>query len=269
LAAVRGSRIDQHQRNPADPEDVSTIYGRLLWRVRQAKLTHGIRAVLWHQGENDQGADGPTGRFGWETYREYFVAMAAGWSRDYPNVQHTYVFQIWPKACAMGIDGSDDMLREVQRTLPRAFSRLSTMSTLGIVPPGGCHFPPAGWAEFARLVCPHIERDLYGKVPASSITPPDLVRAHCDGARPDRVVLEFDQPVVWDPALVAHFHLDGASSKVLSGTASDHTLTLELDAPSTARTITYLESRRWRQDQLLRGRNGIAALTFCKVPIEQ
>ena len=69
---------DQHQRHAADPEDVHTIYGRLLWRVRQAKLTHGIRAVLWHQGENDQGADGPSGLHGWQTYRDHFVEMAAG-----------------------------------------------------------------------------------------------------------------------------------------------------------------------------------------------
>ena len=51
--AQGGTRIDQHQRNEADPTDVSTIYGRLLWRLQQAKLTHGVRAVLWHQGEND------------------------------------------------------------------------------------------------------------------------------------------------------------------------------------------------------------------------
>ena len=106
--AVGGTRIDQHQRNAADPTDVTTIYGRLLWRVQQAKLTHGIRGVLWHQGENDQGADGPTGGYGWETYRQYFVDLAAGWKQDYPNIQHYYVFQIWPKACAMGINGSDN-----------------------------------------------------------------------------------------------------------------------------------------------------------------
>ncbi|MDA1017824.1 MAG: DUF2341 domain-containing protein, partial [Planctomycetota bacterium] len=45
--AVGGTRIDQHQRNNADPTDVSTIYGRQLWRVQQARLTHGIRAVIW------------------------------------------------------------------------------------------------------------------------------------------------------------------------------------------------------------------------------
>ena len=76
--AVGGTRIDQHQRNEDDPTDLSTIYGRLLWRVRQAKLTHGIRAVLWHQGENDQGAAGPDGGYGWETYQRYFIDMSAG-----------------------------------------------------------------------------------------------------------------------------------------------------------------------------------------------
>ena len=50
-AAVGGTRIDQHQRSAADPTDLSTIYGRMLWRVRQARLTHGIRGILWHQGD--------------------------------------------------------------------------------------------------------------------------------------------------------------------------------------------------------------------------
>lgn len=57
--AVGGTRIDQHQRNEADPTDAATIYGRLLARVRGARLTHEVDAIFWHQGENDQGADGP------------------------------------------------------------------------------------------------------------------------------------------------------------------------------------------------------------------
>ena len=60
--AVGGTRIDQHQRNETNPTDLNTIYGRMFWRVQQARLTHGIRGVLWHQGESDQGADGPDGR---------------------------------------------------------------------------------------------------------------------------------------------------------------------------------------------------------------
>ena len=266
--AVGGTRIDQHQRNMADPEDPTTIYGRLLWRVRQAKLTHGVRAVIWHQGENDQGADGPTGGYGYETYRQFFIDLAAAWKTDFPNVKHYYVFQIWPKSCAMGINGSDNRLREVQRNLPTAFSNLSVMSTLGIDPPGGCHFPAAGYAEFARLICPLVERDFYGKVPTTSITPPNLKRVFFSGEKKDELVLEFDQPVKWDVALAGQFYLDGQKGKVASGSVTRSVLTLKLGGRSDAKTITYLDSAAWSQKALLVGANGIAALTFCEVPIQ-
>ncbi|MBL8762085.1 MAG: hypothetical protein JNL50_12365, partial [Phycisphaerae bacterium] len=42
---------------------------------------------------------------------------------------------------------------------------------------------------------------------------------------------------------------------------------LKLKAPSTARHITYLKEAKWSQDLLLVGENGIAALTFCEVPV--
>lgn len=267
-AAVGGTRIDQHQRNAADPTDLATIYGRMLWRVQQAKLTHGIRGILWHQGENDQGADGPTGGYGWETYQPLFVEMAAGWKQDFPNVQHYHIFQIWPNSCSMGgRDGSGDRLREKQRTLPELFSNLSIMSTLGVRPPGGCHFPLVGWSEFARLIQPVIERDHYGKVPAASITPPNLRRASYLAGIGDTIALEFDQPVVWADALAGQFYLDDEKDKVASGSVAGNVLTLKLKEPSAATKVTYLKEIAWSQDTLLDGANGIAALTFCDVPI--
>ena len=267
-AAAGGTRIDQHQRNASNPADLTTLYGKMLWRVQQAKLTHGIRGILWHQGENDQGADGPTGGYGWETYHPLFVEMAAGWKQDFPNVQHYYVFQIWPNSCAMGgREGSGDRLREKQRTLPQLFSHMSIVSTLGIRPPGGCHFPLAGWAEFARLVQPLIERDHYGKIPATCVTPPNLRRASYADVGNDTITLEFDQPVVWADALAGQFYLDGEKGRVTSGSVATNVLTLKLRAASAARTITYLKESAWSQDTLLNGANGLAALTFCEVPI--
>ena len=269
-AAVGGTRIDQHQRSATNPTDLSTIYGRMLWRVQQAKLTHGIRGILWHQGENDQGADGPTGGFGWETYHQFFIEMSAGWKRDFPNVQHYYVFQIWPNSCAMGgREGSGDMLREKQRTLPDLFSNMSILSTLGVQPPGGCHFPLVGWAEFARMIQPVIERDQYGKVPAAPVTAPNLRHASFVGSARDTIAFEFDQPVVWTDALAGQFYLDGEKDKVASGSVAGNVLTLKLKAPSAATKVTYLKEIAWSQDKLLKGANGIAALTFCNVPIHE
>jgi hypothetical protein len=267
-AAVGGTRIDQHQRNPANPTDLTTLYGRMLWRVQHAKLTHGIRGILWHQGENDQGADGPTGGYGWETYQQLFVEMSAGWKQDFPNVKHYYIFQIWPNSCSMGgRNGSGDRLREKQRTLPQLYSNMSIMSTLGIRPPGPCHFPLTGWAEFARLIQPLIERDNYGKTPAASITPPNLRRAYFIGPVKDTIALEFDQPVVWTDMLAGQFYLDGEQGKVVAGSVSGNVLTLQLREASAATKITYLKEIAWNQDVLLLGANGLAALTFCEVPI--
>jgi hypothetical protein len=265
--AVGGTRIDQHQRNNADPTDVSTIYGRQLWRVQQAKLTHGILAVIWHQGENDQGADGPTGGYGYETYRQFFVDLAASWKEDYPNIQHYYAFQIWPKSCAMGINGSDNRLREVQRTLPRLFSNLSVISTLGVKPPGGCHFPAAGYAEFARFLHPMMQYHLYHRH-VDSFNPPNLKRAFFTSAQRDELVLEFDYYIKWSDTLVSQFHLDGEAKQVVAGLANANRITLKLKGPTKSKTVTYLDSANWNPDNLLYGDNGLAAFTFCDVPIE-
>ena len=276
-AAAGGTRIDQHQVNPANRRDTSganawanpyKLYGTMLTRVEGAKLTHGIRGIIWHQGENDQGSAGPTGGYGWETYHELFKEMSAAWKQDFPNVKNYYVFQIWPNSCSMGGNkGSGDMLREKQRTLPYLFSNMSILSTLGVKPPGGCHYPLEGWAEFARMVQPIIERDHYGFKPTKPITAPNLRKATY--ATKDTISLEFDQPVVWSENLVGQFYLDDEKDKVASGSVKGNVLTLTLKEASSAKLITYLKETSWSQDNLLMGANGIAALTFCKVPIEK
>ena len=271
--AVGGTRVDQHQRDPENPLAMSTIYGRLLWRVTEARLTHGIRGIFWHQGENDQGADGPTGGFGYETYRPLFLDLAAAWKQDYPNLQHYYVFQIWPKSCSMGFNGSDNRLREVQRNLPTAFSRMSIMSTVGIKPPGGCHYPQAGYLEFAKLIAPLVERDNYGKVFTSSITPPNLVKWQFANPARDEILIEFDQPVQWDDQLFNQFSLDDKSVPFISGESLSETkiskqVKLKLKGPSKGQKLTYLDSAAWNPNQLLYGANRIAVLTFCDVPLE-
>ena len=273
--SVGGTRIDQHLRNPEEPEDVETIYGRLLWRLNRAKLTHGIRGVVWHQGENDQAANGPTGRFAWETYQQDFIDMSAAWKEDFPNIQNYYIFQIWPAACGTIVDGSDNRLREKQRTLPYLYSNMGIMSTLGIRPGSSCHYVAAGYAEFARLMCPLIKRDNYGKVFEEVITPADLLRAYYTSAGKDEIALEFDLDMTWedraedpDSTLAEHFYLDGQSGQVASGKASGNVITLKLTGPSSARQITYLDGVRWNaQRPFLKGKNGIAALTFCEVTI--
>lgn len=265
--AVGGTRIDQHGRNHENPTDETTIYGRLLWRVREARLTHGIRGIFWHQGENDQGSDGPTGGYGYETYRDLFVAMAGNWKNDFPNVRHYYLFQIWPRACAMGRDGSDDKLREVLRQLPTEFSNMSIMSTLGINPQGPCHFPPEGYVEIAETMLPLVQQYNYGKKTGMPVTPPNLVSASYTIEKKDEIALVFDQPMAWLDDSVKELYLDGQRDKIASGKCEGNTITLTLTEPSAAKTINYIDGGLWMQERVIRGKSGMAALTFCDVPI--
>jgi hypothetical protein len=262
-----GTRIDQHQRNDENPTDLDTIYGRMLWRVKEARLTHGIRAIIWHQGENDQGAAGPDGGYGWETYQRYFVEMSADWKQDFPNVSRYYIFQIWPSACAMGRDGNGDLLREKQRTLPRLYSNMEILSTLGIRPGGPCHYPLKGWSVFAKRIQHLIERDFYGLKVDGPITAPNLIRACYADAAKRSIALEFDQPVVWNDSLATQFYLDDAEGHVVGGEATGNVLILTLKEPTAFERITYLKEKSWKQDNILIGENGMAALTFCNVPV--
>jgi hypothetical protein len=194
--------------------------------------------------------------------------MASGWKRDFPNVQNYYVFQIWPNACSMGgSEGSGDRLREKQRTLPYLFSDMSILSTLGVKPPGGCHYPFEGWAELANMVRPIIERDHYGVKPTQILTAPNLKRAAFANKTKDTITLEFDQPVIWLDLLANQFYLEGEPDHVVSGSTKGNVLTLKLKSASNAKNITYLKEVNWKQETLLIGENGLAALTFCEVPL--
>jgi hypothetical protein len=194
--------------------------------------------------------------------------MSAAWKEDLPNVKRYYIYQIWPDACAMGGDhGSGDRLREAQRTLPLLYSNMSILSTHGIRPPGGCHFPLEGWSELARTLQPLIERDFYAKKPAESITPPALRSVRYTTSAQDEIAVEFDQPVVWHDGLSREFYLDDKAGEVASGSSSVNVIMLKLKGTQTASKITYLKERDWKQDRLILGTNGLAALTFCDVGI--
>ncbi len=279
--AYGGTPIWQHQVNPKNRFDSSgafyrnpyKIYGSLLTRVAAAHLTHGIRSIFWHQGENDQGSGAPTGDYNWKSYQQYFVEMAAAWKRDYPNVCNYYAWQIWPSACSMGGTPAGDHLLDEQRTLPRLFSNLRLMSSLGIASPssgrGLCHYDEAGYAQLAELISPLVEQDHYGLVAPGAQSAPNVERVRFASAARDELILEFGQPMAWREDSGKYFRLDGAPAAIVSGAAVGDALHLKLKGRSEAKTVDYLAGKDWdgTPQGLVEGANGIAALTFCEVVI--
>ena len=271
--AVGGTRIDQHQANPTNHFDTSAtyqIYGTLLNRVAGAKLTHGIRGIFWHQGENNSGAAAPTGDWDYKSYQQYFVDLSAAWKQDYPNIQRYIIFQVWPNPCSMGGKESSDMLREVQRTLPRMYSHMSLLSTLGLPGYLGCHYSAAGYQAIADETAPLVARDHYGATPVAAVTAPTLLRAYFTSPGKNQIALEFDQNMAWNSASTANFYLDRVGGKVTAGSATGKVVKLTLNASSSNQTLDYVVDQYWggSSGDLLTGTNALYALTFYAVPIE-
>ena len=274
--AVGGTRIDQHRPNPVnhsllgpklDGNIYPNIYANFYNRVVAAKLTHGIRAVLWHQGEQDQGSGGIDGDYDYKFYQQYFVDISAAWKDDFPNILNYYVFQIWPAAC--GDNTRNDQLRDVQRSLSSLYSNMRLMSTLGIIPGSSCHYELEGYQKFSDLIGPLVEQGSYGINPNSILSAANLKKAYFTSPTHNQIALEFDQDIAWNPGATSFHHLSDGKT-VLAGSASGKTITLQLNSASTAKTITYLKGELWQQQQanLIYGTNGIAALTFADVEIE-
>jgi hypothetical protein len=266
--AVGGTRIDQHMPDHVKAANKERpIYGNLKQRVVAAKLTHGIRGVLWHQGEADQGSDGPDNCYGCEMYENYWIELTAAWKQDYPNIRNYYLFQIWPNACSQGGTRNSDKLRDVQRQLSRLYSSLSVVPTLDIPSGASCHFKTDDYEKMGLAMAPLLERDIHGIVFPQPISAADLKKASYTTAKNDEITLEFDQAVTWYDALASQFYLDGEPVKVASGSVTGNLLKLKLIAPATAKTITYITDKKWDSKTLLYGKNGLAALTFCEVPL--
>jgi hypothetical protein len=274
--AVGGTRIDVHRPNPTNHAlPLGTGYGEssyanLYNRVVGAKLTHGIRGLFWHQGEQSQGSGGIDPDYDYKYYQQYFVDISAAWKADFPNLGNYYLFQIWPAAC--GDTSRNDQLREVQRTLPRLYSNMKIMSTHGIVPGSGCHYVPEGYQVFSDLIGPLVEQDVYGDMPTAKLTAPNLQQAYFTTSAKTEIALVFDQNVAWNPGAPTMLFLANAagttSGSVSSGSTTGNTIKLQVSGATSATAITYLKGLvSWLQPNILYGTNGIAVLTFADVPI--
>jgi hypothetical protein len=271
--AVGGTRIDQHQPNPADHTVGAyyyDYYADLLNQVIGAKLTHGIRGIVWHQGENNSGAAAPTGGYDYKSYQQYFVNMSAAWKQDFPNFQRYLIFQVMPSPCSMGPVG--DQLREVQRTLPLLFSKMDILNTLGVAGYEGCHFSQIGYENVADRALAVMKQRYYGDTPAAATTPPNLQQAYFTSAARTAINLVFDQPMSWSSFSKPNFYLDEDAGRITSGSAAGNTVTLQLSSPAAATaTLDYLKDTVWSAyesaSSLLMGANAIPALTFADVPI--
>lgn len=121
---------------------------------------------------------------------------------------------------------------------------------------------------FADRVQRLIERDFYGAKFDEPITAANLIGAQFSDDKCTAIHLEFDQPVVWVSQLVNQFYLDDEKGKIASGSVQGNVLTLKLNEPNSFSRIGYLKESSWNPNNLLRGTNRIAVMTFCNVSLD-
>ncbi|MCX6875991.1 MAG: hypothetical protein NTW21_19610 [Verrucomicrobia bacterium] len=125
--------------------------------------------------------------------------------------------------------------------------------------------------QIGHLITPLVEQDNYGLVPQQAITAPNLRHAWFISADKREIALDFGQAMEWKDECKAMIYLDGIAAPITSGKADGNTNTLQLAAPCAAKAISYLSGKDWngQSGSLIRGANGIAALTWANVPLDQ
>ncbi|TAH38094.1 MAG: hypothetical protein EYC70_05585 [Planctomycetota bacterium] len=253
--AVSGTPITYHLRNDADPMNVNTNYGRLLYRAAQAGVQGAAKAILWYQGESDGDR--------YEAYSINFADLYADWLSDYSAVEKVYVFQIHN-----GCGAPSQRLRELQRRFDDLYPRVDVLSTTEAPEHDGCHYRYSGYRELGDRAALVLGRDFYASPVTKNIDAPNIDYAYYSTPQQDEITLVFRDPddtLIWEPGAEARFTLRPVGS-VLGGVVSGNSIVLDLGGPATATSISY-DYPAGEAAGIVNGR-GIGALTFYRARIQ-
>ncbi|CCH02546.1 Collagen alpha-1(VII) chain Long-chain collagen [Fibrella aestuarina BUZ 2] len=265
------SMNEQAIRTATNPTDLTTGYGRLLYRLQKAGVANAVTAWVYRQGETEGYGESTDWLGGFGRYYQQLKT-------DVPSVKQFYVYQIDIIDPAVG---AAPFVRESQRTLPRTYPDIQVVASVGTEGFDGLHYSDAGYDQNAMEVARLIGRDFYNDPDQDNIDAPNLRQAYYSTAARDEITLQFNpgQRMNWTDGhgslkLTQFLYLDGQAGSVQSGRAEDNRIILKLNGPSGASKLTYLPATYTNQqpDYPYRGpyltnKRGLRALSFLDVPI--
>lgn len=227
-------------------------------RAQACGIRNSVKAVFWHQGEADGG-------LGFMQYPASWQTMTDNWRADYPALQGIYLFQV--QLAAMN-------LREVFRNLPHLYPDNHVVALYGTPGFDGVHYADTGYRHFGKLLYPLLARDFYGSTDTIGITAADVKRAFFADEARTRLLLQFDQPLIWPAGNIrTRFQLPGFGGNVDSGSACMVAglpcIRLALSAACSSSEISYLQEGSYgtEMDPFLKNSRGVAALSFAHFPV--
>ncbi|MGL5112323.1 MAG: LamG-like jellyroll fold domain-containing protein [Flavobacterium sp.] len=274
------STIEQNLPNIINRLDLSSVYGRTLYRVQKSGLQNHIKAVFWHQGEKNA-----NGTF--INYPANFETMYTNWKMDYPSLSKVYVFQTDLNGCYGTASVNQAKMREWQRTLPLTHADITVFPMAGTPGRGSgdandsafCHYGLQGYITLGQRVALVLEKDLYNLPSSENQLAPNIVRAYYGKSDNTQIKLEFNndnliaQSNVGSYNLKDYLYLDGIYGNITSLSIEGNTVILDLASASSAQKISYLPNSLYNDNSsvyagpYLTNTKSIGALTFNDFPI--
>jgi len=239
-------------------------YGRLLSRLKRAKLADKARAILWYQGEEDVIVTTPT------NYKWYFNDVYEDWVSDYSSVEQIYLTEI--RTGCQSLPHEAVLIQDAIRQLADELPQTSIVSAKGLRQDDICHFKyEGGYKELGRRFYRLIERDIYGNTAATAVESPNISTAAFTA--PDEITLTMRaaDKLIWEADSENDFVLEGDSmTTIISGYTIDNTIVLQLSGDSNSATgITYLDkSGEGITSPFVTNSEGYGMISFFDFPIE-
>ncbi|MBO0933754.1 sialate O-acetylesterase [Fibrella aquatilis] len=277
--AEGGASANQlNDRNANSPTDLTTFYGRMLYRTRWAGYQGQVKAIFFKQGEAEAGSSALG-------YQSSFDRLYQNLRKDYGTAPRMYVSQI--NIMARGQDNAGE-LRDFQRRLKQIYpSGLENIATVGTQGYDGIHYSLEGNAQIAREQARQVLRDLYGQADTIQVNSPN-VRKVIQNSQHDTLTLVFEpeMQLVWTADSVQDhgngryarlladvFYPDNQTGRISTGRAVGNRVQLVLRQPGPVQTLTYLPpffsdaKNGFYDGPVLKNTRGMRAFSFDKVAV--
>lgn len=251
------------QRDDANPENLDTTYGRLLWRVRRAGVEDAVRAVLWYQGESDADVNAP------DAYAAMWDAIRSDWRVDFNRPDRIIVMQI-RQGCGKDRDNVN-RIQERQRRFADIYPEVRVMSTAWLDGQADlCHFGLAdGQDRLSMALADLLSVELFGGRADAPVLPPNPARAWLSAGDRSTVTVRMRDAAEGlrvDPGVHANFGFDIPGAAV-SADAEGDKLQIGLPAGLTPGKLFYF-GHEGGGPWITGERSGLGMLTFRGLPIE-
>ena len=250
-ASTSGSNIKTlSDRNPNNPADYNTLYGRLLDFAQKTKLINHIKGFFYWQAETDA-AQNPG------LWKPGFDQLYKFWQIDFPAVKKFYLFQI-PLFGAGDYNDEVGVLRDYLRKLGYIYPKVSAYAPIGAGGWNGWHFELDGYIQIGKELGKIAGYDFYGD--KKKLIVPNIRKAYYSNKERNEITLAFEdgQQMIYpndtivpkigggfmNSSLKDFFYINGEWQKVASGRAEANRIILKLKKNASANDslIKYLPS---------------------------